>query len=505
MKHRDLVFWGFALVLSVSAPLHAVQVEQLPAERAPEIDAQCWFNAQPKRLHDAPRLILLEFWSVHSRESRQFVDVLSKFHEAYSDGRLLIVALTEDQCVKVRNFIHRTKLPYKVGAESRSFKHYGIEDLPSILLIDTKDLRVVARWSGKEVKARTVAQAIQEFLGPPQGASPSPGDLTYEETQLLSGRFREADAQLANLISEILEGEGEIGPNALSPLETFYAQYVLGKSDQDRVGVRVAQYARGAILGELGYEKGYEKLFASGRLNEAAKMVIRDRVLEIAEKDSIVSISAAAALRRFIARPGDPVVLESLRRMLARESSPLVRAAIDDALDELDPARADTKMKGRWVQPVALEMRRKLRALPDPASSAWGGAHAYMQTVSQRTTEQLIEDYWTFPDPPDDEVGIQNATIKRDAAMRELLTRIVRNDVTAVGPVKDHLVRMLSEEPDPFIRNSAAWSGLRPIAERGGGDVRSEIIQLLQERLPGEPDRHVKATIETAISELKEK
>ena len=85
MRRTKLVIVSFLLILNAVAPLRAVQVEALPVERAPEIDAECWFNAQRERIHDAPRLILLEFCSIRSHECREFVEALSSIHEAFSD------------------------------------------------------------------------------------------------------------------------------------------------------------------------------------------------------------------------------------------------------------------------------------------------------------------------------------------------------------------------------------------------------------------------------------
>jgi hypothetical protein len=499
------VLCGLALTLSAPAHLHAAQVEKPASERAAEINAKCWFNAQPVRLHDAPKLILLEFWSARSRESREFMEVLAKEYEASRDGRLLVVALSEDKCEDARDFIRREKILYKVGAESHSAKDYNIEELPGVVLIDPKDLRIVARWSGREVKAKTIAKAIQDFLGPPKGTVPSSGALPYAELQVLSARVAEMDDQLATITSQILAMDGEIGPEALSPLDQFYAQNVPEDPDLDDGVTRAQGVARSAIVGDL----GYEKLFASGRLSEAAKTAIRDRVLEIAAKDPSVRIQGVGALRRFIGRPGDPVVLEGLRGMLARETegpaAPIFRAAIDHALEELDPTRAAAKRQDRWTQPIALKVLRMLKESPDPASSVWADAHAYKQTVSKRTTEQLIEDYRAFPDPPDDEVGLQNAALKRAAATTEILHRMAREEIRDLRLIKDHFARALVEEPDPFIRKYVAWSGLRTIAQGGDSGLRAEIVDLFEKRFPLEPDRDVKAMLEIAISELKGK
>ena len=283
MQHTKRPVFGLALILSAPAQLHAAQVATRPPERAAEIDAKCWFNAQPVRLHDPTRLILLEFWSVRSRESRGFVEVLAKVYEAYRDGRLLIVALSEDKCEDARDFIHREKIPYKAGAESRSPEEYGIKELPGVVLIDPKDLRIVARWSGREVKGKAITKAIQDFLGPPQGSAPSSGALPQADMELYFARIAETDGQLASITSKILAIDGEIGPEGLSVLQRFYQDNQPENPSDDNAVTRAQGVARSAIVDSE--EAGYEKLFASGRLSEAGKTAVQDSVLQIAEKD----------------------------------------------------------------------------------------------------------------------------------------------------------------------------------------------------------------------------
>lgn len=492
---------GFLVMFIASSQAWAVQPETRPRERTPEIDAKCWFNAQPVRLYDHPELILLEFWSVRSRESREFVDTLSALRRVYHDGRLLVVGLTADPCKDAAGFIQRKKIEYKVGAESRSPKDYGAEELPTVVLVDSKARRIVARWSGREVKGKTIAKAIREFLGPP-GAGGDSGALPPEQRALLLETISVANVGLAGLTEQILAADGEIGPEGLSALERFYEDNLPEDPSEDNAVTRGQGVARSAIMGSE--EAGYKKLLASGRLSEAAKTAMRDRVLEIAENDPSggVRVSAIGALRTSIGRPGDAVLLDTLRGLYDREPSPFVRASIDHALEDLDPAQAGNR-EDLTARPIALNLRRLLKESPDPASSPWADAHAYKQTAPQRTTEQLLDDYWSFPDPPDDEIGRQNATLKREAALGEIEGRIGDGEIRDLRLVKYHLARALSEEPDPFIRKWAVWSGLRTIANRGDSALRAEIVDLLEKRLAVEPHRHVRAPLEATLKELK--
>ncbi len=489
---------------------YAGDAQARETDRAPrEIDAKCWFNAQPVRLYDPPELILLEFWSVRSRESREFVDTISALHEAYDDGRLLIVALTNDECKDAKAFIHREEIPYKVGAESRSPKDYGIDELPGVVLIDSGKRRIVARWSGRQVKGKAIAKAIRDFLGPPTGGGGDSGSLPPEQRAVLLETISGVNDGLAGLTEQILATDGEIGPEDLWPLERFYDDNMLEDPTRNDALARAANYARSAILGDR--TVGYGKLFASGRLSDAARLAIRDRVLEIARKDPSDKVRGGAihALRRIIGQPGDPVLLEALRSMREavgsvreRVGNPLIRASLDQTLKELDPATRAATLAEKETRPVGLRLSRMLKASPDPASSPWAEAHAYIQTVPQRTTEQLLEDYWSFPDPPDDEIGRQNATLKRMEARRQVGHRLARGEVRDLRALKDHLARALSQEPDVWILRGIVDS-LKDIAEHGGRGLRAEIMELFEQRLSAESDRYVHARLEMYLQELK--
>lgn len=478
---------------------YAVQSEIRPSDYAAEIHAECWFNAQPARLSNPPRLILLEFWSVRSRESRKFVDTMSKLHRAFGDGRLLIIALTDDECKEVRGFIRHEKIEYKVGAESRSAKQYGIDELPGVVLIDPKDQKIVGQWSGREATGKAIAPAIQKLIGPPVGSVGPSGGLPQAEVPVFYAQIADTGDQLASITSEILAGDGEIGPEALSALDRFYEDNLPEDPAQDDAVKRAQDYARGAIMGP---DVGYAKLLAGGRLSDAAKEAVRDRVLEIAAKDisKSVRIIAIRALRLALGQPGDPVLLDALRSMREKETGPFVRASISHALDELDPARAAGK-EAKAPGESALTLRRKLNRSPDPASSPWADAHAYKQTVPERTTEQLLEDYEAFPDPPDDEIGRQNARLKRDAVQDEIRRRSQRGEIRNRRLVKDHLARALSEEPDWFIRKYVARD-LKDIAKRGSRRLRAEIVELFEKRLSVETDHYVIANLEWGLEEL---
>jgi hypothetical protein len=251
---------------------------------------------------------------------------------------------------------------------------------------------------------------------------------------------------------------------------------------------------------------GYGKLFASGRLTDAARASIRERVLEMAAKDPFqsVRITAANALRRFVGEAGDQALLAGLREIHAGEPEPLVRAALDHAIEDLDPASAAKRTEAS-KRVHAGRLRRMLRESSDPASSPWADAHAYIQSAPQRTTDQLLTDYAAFPDPVGDEVRQQNAALKRGEIVSQLSDRLFRGEISDLRRLQDAMTRALAEEPDAYLRGHVAWDLLKEIAERGGRGMRAEIVELFEQRLPSEPDRYARAKMELALTELKAK
>ena len=153
MKQGKFVWLTLMLVLGVSSPLTAEEAPAGAPARAPEIEAKCWSNAQPVRLYDAPKLVLLVFWSSRSRESRELLETLEPLHEGFGPKGLLVVGLTSDDCGEAERFIHLQKtVKYKLGAESGSEKPYKVDELPTVVLVDSSDQRIVERWSGRKAK-----------------------------------------------------------------------------------------------------------------------------------------------------------------------------------------------------------------------------------------------------------------------------------------------------------------------------------------------------------------
>lgn len=497
---------ALALVISVVGlgVAGAEPAQQSVAEQPPEIEAKCWFNPQPVRLYDKPRLIALEFLAVRSKDAEELQEVISAAHAKYKDRGLLVVTLTADSCEEAQKFIRAKSVEHKVGAESISAKKFGFDALPGIVLMDPNGLRIITSWSGKMVKPKLVARVVRELLESPDGVIPIDTVSRVDREPYLE-ELAAGGESLGSVTDEVLALPGEIPPEALSALDEFYHSNLPEDLAEDSGITRGQMVARISMLGS-DPEVGYGRLFASGRLSEAAKSAVRERVLEIAETDPTPSVrmSAFFALRSPIGVPGDNSLLGALRRLQDKEPDPFARAAIKDALEKLDPALAATR-EDLTARPIALNLRRMLSQSTDPASSRWADAHSYKQSVAKRTMEQLLEDYASFADPPDDEIGRQNATLKRDAAMDEVYTRIQRGEVRDARAMKTVLATAMSNDPDPFIRKHVVWSALRKLASGGDAAIRAEIVDLFEKRLPIETHKNVQSVLEAAITELKAK
>lgn len=478
------------------------------SERAPEIEAECWLNAQPTRLFDSPELILLEFWSVRSRESRELAEHLNALYEVYDNDRLLIVALTSDDCEDAERFARQKKLRYKIGAESESLARYKIDELPAILLVHPAKREVIERWSGRSIELRLVARAIEQRLGPPAGAGSAAHWVTSDDRTALIEGFANAQATLKAVTEQVLSEGYVLGLESLVPLDEFYRTALPRDATMQETEIRAMNHARMMLTTDDSV--GYGRLWSSDRLSDEARSGIRDRVLDIArtDPDPGVRIATIHAIRKSLGQPGDPAILEALRDMRSslggadgRQGNPFIRASLDDAIEELDPATRTAKLDKRHNRPILRDLRRMLNQSKDPASSDWADAHAYITTAPQRTTDQLLDDYWSFKDPSNDELGRQNAALKRDGALDEIQNRILQGEIRDLSMVKDHLARALSEEPDEWVRRRVV-DGLWELAKRGGRAMRQEIITLFEVRAGEESDRYVQARLEGYVADL---
>jgi hypothetical protein len=348
---------------------------------------------------------------------------------------------------------------------------------------------------------KSITTQLQTFLGLPPGSS-KPGGLSPDEAHLYWAQVSSHGTDLTISTSQVLALEGTIDADALTPLYRFYEANLPDDPDKDDAASRARRTARNKLL--ISEDSGYQKLYADGRLTDAAKSAIRDHVLRIMESDPcpLVRMWATSAMRSYLAIPEDASLLEAMRRLREQEREPTVKASIEDAIEDLGPNRNARREEARR-RPKSTDLRRMLNETPDPMTSPWAEAHAYRQNVSQRTVEQLVEDYRAFSDPTEDEPGRQNATLKRAAGVSEIEDRIRRGEIRDLRVVKDHLVRVLEEEPDSHIRRYAVFGGLLRIAEQGGRGMRGDIEQVFERRMQEDTDPYVRAMIESSLAELK--
>lgn len=493
-------------VICTAARSQDADSERVPLERAPEISAVDWFNAQPVYLHIAPQAVLLEFWSVSSGNCRKLVKPLNRLHREYDDGRLKILALSDDNSEEIGRAIRQLGIRYQVGAESNSASIYEVRELPTVVLVDMRERGVYWRAEGNAVTSESVRKAVESLLGPSDAASLSMQRTNAEraDPRAATARAEIAEAQLASITSNILDGDSAgipIESLEIDGIDAFYDDYL-----PSEFGVQTSpseDVARNLALGFDG-KSGYGQLLASGRLTDSARSAIRDRLLSMTRDDPSVMIrmNAAGTLRRFFSEDDvDRAFVDELRAIGGRESDAYVRGAINQACDSLDSTMS-ARDRAQLARPQAIRLRRLLNEAPDPASSPWSDAYAYMSSVSNRTPSQLAEDYWKFPDA-NDEAQRDNAALKRFASINEIENRIGIGIGGEREIVQHNLMKLLPSEPDASIRRSAV-SALAKLAEGGGDSDRQRILSALETQLTADPDVYLtRPRIDEAIIRLR--
>ncbi len=490
--------------LVVAEPTRGPTTPLDATDRAREVRAGAWFNAQPVHLFQTPRLALIEFWSVGSPESRRLVGCLNRLNRTYTDGRLTIIALTEDDKGRVASFIRRQRVSYKVGADSRSADDYGVRELPSVFLVDLKEQRVVWHGEGRGLDPKQLEAAVSAQVGRADGADRSARRAAEEEADraLIMARGAESERLLSGNVDAILSSrpaEEPLQPADLQPLDEFYEANL----PTDALGPDAPSESYSRLLAAgAGDESGYGKLAASGRLSEDARLDVQERLLSMVRGDPNggVRMNAAVNLGRFVGRQGDGALLEALREVYDLESDAFVRGRIQEAIDRIAPATAT--VKETLDRPSAYGLRRQLASQSDPASSRWADAHAYSKTVAAKGIGELLKDYWATPDgaaEPDRE----NAILKRNAALLQVSRRIPTLSAEDFSAVQSNFVRMLGSESDVGNRRDVVL-GLWELAKKGGASPRAEITHSLEEHLPRESDQYLVApTIKTILDDLK--
>jgi hypothetical protein len=504
---RKVATWAVSLLLlatfSPAEPRTEPVASLEDADRAQEIHAKVWFNAQPVRLFEPTKAVLIEFWSVGSAESHRLIKTLNRLQNRYLDGRLLVVGLTSDERRRVEVFLRRRQVQYKVGAESDSAASYGVKEFPSLFLVDLKLQRVLWRAEGPAIEGKDIDAVVAAFLGSPEGSDRSARRAVEEETDrsLTLSRGAASERALEETVDTVLAlrpPEDLLQPEDLWPIDDFYERQL----PSDTLGADAAsdRFAR-----SLAISGGYGKLDATERLSEEARLDVEERLLSILgdDPDPSVRLFAAATLGRKVGRQNESGLLQSLRELHEREPNAAVQGRIQEAVDRISP-HTPAEVRERLEKPNAQMLWRQMADSTDPVSSRWGDAYAYQQTVRAKALPELLGDYWASAESGTD-VQQENAAVKRLSAVLEINRRRVSLSEAERNQVQGDFLRMLSSEPDSYIRRNAVL-GLWELAKEPGGKRRREITQSLERHLPVEADPYlVTPTIKLLLDDLKSK
>jgi len=500
-KTRPIHVMSVALLVSTSAfaqgqsPLEA-------KDRPPPVRAGEWINAQPFDFYEPTQAVLLEFWSVRSPACRTLVKPLNRLRAKYG-LRLSIIGVTENKAREVQWYIKRQGPRYKIAAESDAARTYKVDMFPTVVLIDTRERRIVWRESGDDATPKSIRKAVKALLGDPDGADRSARKFAEEQADrsLLGERMQRAGEHVDEIVVDILArlGEGELSePQDLYSLEDFYDQN-LPPDLRDPKQSRSEGWARSLVAG---YDSGYGSLIQSDRLSADAKAYAFDQLFSIAEFDwAPTRGEAVQTLRRLIGENAAPEMLDRLRHLLARETHPNTKGILRLAIDQGNPETA-TAAKAILKTRVAGRLFREFHNEKDPSAGRWADAHAYTQTISDRDTTRLLGDYQAFRGG-DDDLSRENAIIKRDAALSEIGNRIVREEIADTHAVQSSMIEALSSEEDPGLRGDIGellWT----LGGRIGEEDRGRIIEALEAQLAVEPERYYTGpNLEFYINELR--
>lgn len=431
------------------------------------------------------------------------VKAVNDLQRRYRDGRLMVVGLCEDKAKRVEQYLRQKKIKFKVGAESRSAKKFGVAEAPAVVLIDLKARE--SRWSaqGSSLVAEALRRAVTDLLGDPEGHDRS-SRLAGEEVadrNLIAARGAAAEVEVSAITEEVLSETAEqlwIEPEDLAVLDDFYERHL--PSDPDGPAARSENVARLYAMGEEG-DVGYGGLYKSGRLSESAKAYVRDRLLSIAQEDPSVRQSALGALRRQVGTDARDA-LDEMRAMRTAEPDRWVRAAWDMTIDRVDPSPSP-EVQARLHRPKnATQLRRMLRNESAPNASRWSDAQAYFETVAQRSTQELLADYGSFHDAEDEPLR-ENAALKRSFSIDTIAARIEEGKTADVPGLSTGLLQTLGGESDAVIRMTTV-EALQALARQASLTERQQIVSGLERHLAVELDPYfAKPTVEQAIEDLR--
>ncbi len=106
--------------------------------RSPELSAHYWFNNPVFRLHDDRAIVLWFFSLKNQRPGAELERTILTLRRIAANPDVVVIGLTPDRRAAVQRLIRKYGIPFTIGAESRSYRDFGIRRLPALLRIDRR-------------------------------------------------------------------------------------------------------------------------------------------------------------------------------------------------------------------------------------------------------------------------------------------------------------------------------------------------------------------------------
>ena len=132
---------------------------------APQLSAKEWINSQPLTLSGLKgKVVLLKFWSITSRPSREDMLRLEKTYQKYKDRGLMVIAIHwgTSAAEEVKKFVRENKITFAVAIDkgedwrSATFKTYGIDRFSQKWLIDKEGKIRYIGWKSLQNRIETL-------------------------------------------------------------------------------------------------------------------------------------------------------------------------------------------------------------------------------------------------------------------------------------------------------------------------------------------------------------
>jgi peroxiredoxin len=164
-----------------------------PGKYAPDIEAKDWLNSEgPVSLKDMRGLVVvLYFWVSFHEAGEVFIESVNILHNHRVLGRnrgVMVIGVTDADRKRIEPVITREKATFPVALESESYKEFGIESFPRVVVIDPQG-KVVQ--SGSPGDANQLVRRILDLLesNPPSRTRP-------QEARVVQRRLAEARTAL---------------------------------------------------------------------------------------------------------------------------------------------------------------------------------------------------------------------------------------------------------------------------------------------------------------------